>query len=604
MRCALSVLLVWALGTTARASGSLEIRVLLFSGRNNHDWRATTPALAECLEKSRRFRVTILADTRTLTRDLLAEHDVVLSNFNTFVRRGAPEADSGWSRDAKDALIDFVRSGKGHVAVHAGSSSFCDWPEYQQVVIGNFKVGQTDHGRRHEFRVRISDRPHPITRGLEDFLTFDELWHGTRIEPDATVLAMAHSSKESGGSGRDEPIAAAGSFGAGRSFFLVLGHDVRAIENRGFQALLRRGTEWAATGRVDPEPKGSEPEAESARAIETRTPAGEETSSAAEGLRFDVREDSVALLAREEVIWRFRHRLDGGKPHFESLGLTGGPDLAWARPPDHPWHYGLWFSWKMVNGVNYWEEDPATQRGKGRTTVTKLRCEPREDHSARMEMEVSYHLEGDPPGRAVLTERRTIEVSSPREDGAYHIDWTSEHTSAGGAVLLERTPLPGEPGGQLHGGYAGLSFRMRNLENRVACSSDGPTEFGRDERFRGRATAFDYSGRIAGQVVGAVILDHPANLDSPSPWYAIRSRDMTFFSPAVICFKPYTIGAGESLVLRYRIILHRGRLDAHGLRSAYESFVEATRSSDREGHSLRLKCPSPTRASGPALARG
>jgi hypothetical protein len=39
-------------------------------------------------------------------------------------------------------------------------------------------------------------------------------------------------------------------FGKGRCFALLLGHDARTMQNAGFQALLVRGTEWAATGKV------------------------------------------------------------------------------------------------------------------------------------------------------------------------------------------------------------------------------------------------------------------------------------------------------------------------------------------------------------------
>jgi type 1 glutamine amidotransferase len=39
-------------------------------------------------------------------------------------------------------------------------------------------------------------------------------------------------------------------YGKGRIFHTILGHDVKAMENEGFQTLLLRATEWAATGKV------------------------------------------------------------------------------------------------------------------------------------------------------------------------------------------------------------------------------------------------------------------------------------------------------------------------------------------------------------------
>src|SRR5690606_6733080 len=159
-----------------------------------------------------------------------------------------------------------------------------------------------------------------------------------------------------------------------------------------------------------------------------------------------------------------------------------GPNLAWARPADHPWHYGLWFSWKLVNGVNYWEEDRTTGHGEGRTTVTKLELERRRDHSARIDMEVSYHLATDPPERFVLKERRTLEISAPNEKGAYLIDWQAVHESGSEPVRLDRTPLPHEPRGSVSGGYAGLSFRFRPMSDRAAATPDEGIDFDSTDR--------------------------------------------------------------------------------------------------------------------------
>jgi type 1 glutamine amidotransferase len=39
-------------------------------------------------------------------------------------------------------------------------------------------------------------------------------------------------------------------FGKGKIFHTILGHDEEAIETPGFQILLLRAAEWAATGKV------------------------------------------------------------------------------------------------------------------------------------------------------------------------------------------------------------------------------------------------------------------------------------------------------------------------------------------------------------------
>ena len=110
----------------------------------------------------------------------------------------------------------------------------------------------TGHGPIHAFEVKFADSDASDHQGLAPFTTTDELWHRMATQPEKKILATAFSAKDDGGSGQDEPVAMTTEFGRGRCFNLVLGHDVAAMENAGFQTLLVRGVEWAATGKVTP----------------------------------------------------------------------------------------------------------------------------------------------------------------------------------------------------------------------------------------------------------------------------------------------------------------------------------------------------------------
>ena len=92
----------------------------------------------------------------------------------------------------------------------------------------------------------IKKADHPITKGLTDFEMDDELYAKLSGDADIEVVASAYSDW----SKKVEPIVFVKNYGKGRVVQNVLGHDLRARSSTSFQALLRRGVEWAATGKV------------------------------------------------------------------------------------------------------------------------------------------------------------------------------------------------------------------------------------------------------------------------------------------------------------------------------------------------------------------
>jgi len=232
----------------ATALPAEPLKALILSGLNNHNWRETTPCLEKILVESGRFTVEITENPEKLAPADLDAYDVIVSDWNSWKKKAIEER---WSPALREAYLEFVRNGKGHVVVHAGSCSFYKgWPEYQQLCGFAWKLGQTGHGPKHSFRVRPTAVDHPITRGLEPFETTDELWNRPGTQPGVTVLAESFSAKQKRGTGNWEPSALANTFGKGRNFALVLGHDAKAMSTSGFRTLLARGTEWAATGKV------------------------------------------------------------------------------------------------------------------------------------------------------------------------------------------------------------------------------------------------------------------------------------------------------------------------------------------------------------------
>jgi hypothetical protein len=87
------------------------LRVLIFSGQNNHNWRETTPRLKSILKSSDRFVVEVIEHPEQCDAATFQKYDVLLSNWNTF---GNPMV-TNWPPAVREAFLDFVRSGKGFV---------------------------------------------------------------------------------------------------------------------------------------------------------------------------------------------------------------------------------------------------------------------------------------------------------------------------------------------------------------------------------------------------------------------------------------------------------------------------------------------------------
>jgi len=283
-----------------------------------------------------------------------------------------------------------------------------------------------------------------------------------------------------------------------------------------------------------------------------------------------LRQESPGLLNRGRVVWQFNFDRKQPKPYFHPVCLTDGTELTWHRPPDHPWHYGLWFSWKYINGLNYWEEDRKTGLSQGRTEIKSIEVTPNRDFSAQIKIQLSYHPPGQP---AVLTESCIIRVGKPDEDGRYRIDWISRFTAGSADVLLDRTPIPGEKDGQSWGGYAGLSVRVaKNVTDWYLADSEGR----KDLQAHGKKARWMSFGGLAGgsKDFSIAVFDHPDNLRHPSPGFVIMNPKVPFgyFSPALLFDKPYTLPAGRSFSLKYRVLIQSGRAEEKMLEAEWKAF--------------------------------
>lgn len=273
---------------------------------------------------------------------------------------------------------------------------------------------------------------------------------------------------------------------------------------------------------------------------------------------------SLALHNHDKIVWQLNYGPDEPKTNFHPLATINGETFTAYEPDSHPWHRGLWWAWKYINGVNYWEENRQTRTSSGLSKLIDAKFEPADDFSARATLTIQYHPPGEP---ALLTEIRHLTVTPPDDAGSYLIDWVSTFTAGDAPVTLNRTPPPSH-GGPRHGGYAGLSLRFSTAIEDMAClTSDGKntaeTAHGEPARWVAFSTP---SASIA-------IFDHPGNLRHPQPWYAHNTDRMRFFNPSPIFDAPLELAAGEAIDLRYRIMIQSAPASPEKLQKHWNTFA-------------------------------
>jgi type 1 glutamine amidotransferase len=275
MRQPIKALLILAVGIWPISAPAAEkLRLLIIDGQNNHNWKATTPVLQDFLTRSGRFEVSVATTPPAKSpteawadfRPQFSEFQVVLSNYNGEL----------WPEPVQRDFEKYVRDGGGLVIVHAANNAFPQWPEFNAMIGLGWRgatfgdrltvndAGETvrtekgqgpgaGHGPQHEFTIRIRDAAHPVVKGMpaEWLHAKDELYHGQRgPAQNLHLIATAFSDASKGGTGAHEPMIWWIPFGKGRVFTTVMGHADYSMKCVGFQSVVARGSEWAATGEV------------------------------------------------------------------------------------------------------------------------------------------------------------------------------------------------------------------------------------------------------------------------------------------------------------------------------------------------------------------
>lgn len=226
---------LWLLRRTAERPAK---RVVILTGDDHpaHLWRETGPDFAKLLRADPRLEVTISESPALLGSSVLGAYDAVFLHFKNYGER-IPTAAPLWKN-----LEQYIQNGGGLVIAHFGCGALQEWNGYVKFAGRIWDPQKRGHDPYGSFLVRILESGHPVTKGLADFTTTDELY--TCLSGDSAIEVLAEATSKVDQS--TQPMAFVLTPGKGRVFNSPLGHDLGALRARGVRDLYLNGTRWAA----------------------------------------------------------------------------------------------------------------------------------------------------------------------------------------------------------------------------------------------------------------------------------------------------------------------------------------------------------------------
>lgn len=212
-------------------------------------------ALYQVAAKQGYCTVDFSGDYAALSATNLARYDALVMNNTTSLKLKEHS-------ELERVLLEYVRGGKGYVALHGGADNFRDSPVLCTLLGGCF-AGHPWTWKGGDWRFKIDDPQSPINAslGTQPFSFADEIYqhrkpYGSRTNihvlvsmdlSDATTAAM-NREKQCHKDTNDYPVSWTRTEGKGRVFYTSFGHDQAAYLHPKIMPHILLGTLWAGEG--------------------------------------------------------------------------------------------------------------------------------------------------------------------------------------------------------------------------------------------------------------------------------------------------------------------------------------------------------------------
>ncbi len=253
-----------AMPKSATAKPAKPRKMLVF-WRCEGFFHTSIPIVNKALEimgkKTGAFDVVITDDYSVFTAENLKQFDAVCLNNTTHLKFDPKE-----TPERCKALMDFVKSGKGIVGVHAGTDNFYEWPEGMEMMGGKFTGHPWTSGGT--WAIKIDEPDHPLMKAFKGkgFKINDEIY---RTDPplysrDKQLVLMSldmsdPTTRNVRGfkpTDADTGISWVKRWGNGRIFYCSLGHNDHIFWNPAVLQHYLDGIQFAfGDYKVDTKPK-------------------------------------------------------------------------------------------------------------------------------------------------------------------------------------------------------------------------------------------------------------------------------------------------------------------------------------------------------------
>jgi len=298
--------------------------------------------------------------------------------------------------------------------------------------------------------------------------------------------------------------------------------------------------------------------------------------------------DGVVIKLDGQLLTKYVTKSDSNKPYFFPVIGPDGKSMTRAYPmkdvpgekQDHPHHRSMYFGSQFTNGFDTWHEQKTIDEVK----KPEDRERRQKTLGSTVATETNAVVEGD---KAILTTKTDYLNTSGQRLVADERKFTFWVDKAGSRIVDVELKFTGTEEDFTFTDAKDAGFSIRVAHSMCLEAKQGgrimTSEGAADEKAWGtRAKWCDFNGPVDGAKMGIAILNHPSSDRYPTPWHA---RGYGLFTANPFGLKTVAgeektgdvvLKKGDSFVLRYRVIFHKGDEKDAQIEQAFAEYAKVT----------------------------